>query len=78
MTEGNAGIEGLVLGGGEYCCVGVVCDNVAPHFQQTDSVGGLPLPQLGQMGIGGPLASGNTSASDSGRYMSLRWLDLEG
>ena len=22
---------------------------VAPHFQQTDNVGGLPLPQLGQM-----------------------------
>ena len=47
--EGDAGIDGLVLGGGEYCCVGVVSGKVAPHFQQTDNVGGLPVPHLGQM-----------------------------
>jgi len=38
------------MDGGEYCRVGVD-SSFAPHFQQTVNVGGLPLPQLGQMGL---------------------------
>jgi hypothetical protein len=39
----------MLLAVGLGCSGGVVMVKVAPHFQQTDNVGGLPLPQLGQM-----------------------------
>jgi len=40
-----------VLGSGGYCWIRVVDDKRAPHFQQTAKVGGLLLPQLGQIGL---------------------------
>ena len=46
-------MEAGILAGRPGSCGGVVMARVAPHFQQTDNVGGLPLPQLGQMGLGG-------------------------
>ena len=40
-----------MLGSGGYCWIGVVDDKGAPHFQQTAKVGGLLVPQLGQIGL---------------------------
>jgi hypothetical protein len=44
-------VGGLVLGSGGYCWIEVVDDKGAPHFQQTAKVGGLLVPQLGQIGL---------------------------